>query len=510
MNPGLSFLESMYQRYGLAPTNNFFSGEGASMSCLNNLIQAGSNICRSQPLGAYMCSLGSNGRQTVAGSFVDDYFITPYFFNINPTTYDTYSNLEGLCYFFGGPFGYYPCMATYGPLISQRLNLAPFFTLKANYIDTNCNLVTNPGTRRICGELVVDIMISPISLILDPHTVLETKKTVVQFPLDPNAPAKWHSWYASKDSPLLVVDPERTGNIVDGRQLIGNWTNGGDPATGKAWKDGYAALGSFDLNKDGVVSREELTPLSLWFDENQNGVSEAGEVKTLLETGITHLYYATPEKDENSKHLSMQLGFRRESQGIASNGASVDWFAQVFSSHGEGLRAIDNEGRKFDTNVSHTSTHTSDKSTLRNIVKTNEESKIEGVWKWSEVTDEGTEFGGVLTLRASDNMVYGYNYTELPVIPKHNQTTPVSSIVFTMPLVGPIGSPFGDSVTSPFGGGSNKVSFKLFSTDPEREVTIFASLDKKSGELHGITMKMQRAVQGSKDAVRAWKATRVE
>lgn len=511
IDPGTSFLESMYQRYGLAPTNNFFSGEGASLSCLNNIIQAGVNICRSQPLGSYMCSLGSNGRQTVAGSFVDDYFITPYFFSINQATYNMYSDLEGLCYYFGGPFGYYPCLATYGPQISRQLNLAPFFTLKANYIDSNCNLVNDPGNRRICGELIVDVMISPISLILDPKIDLAQKKTVVQFPLDPNEPAKWHSWYGSKETPLLVVDPKRTGKILDGRQLIGSWTNGGDPANGKAWKDGYAALRSFDLDQDGSVSRLELDPLSLWFDENQNGISERGEVKTLNEVGISHLYYDGAERDEKTKHLSLNLGFRRESEGVLSNGASVDWFAQGFSSYTEGVSALEKEGKVFySENSSGVTNRDKNLSDSRNRVASRNESLIEGVWEWSEITPKGKEFGGVLTLRASDNMVYGYNYTELPVVPKHNQKTPVSSIVFTMPLVGPIGSSLGDSISSPFKGGTEALSFKLFSTDTEREIAIFASLNRDTGELHGITMNMQREYRGSNDSVRTWTAKRVE
>jgi hypothetical protein len=44
------------------------------------------------------------------------------------------------------------------------------------------------------------------------------------------------------------------------------------------FEDGYHALDALDDNRDGVLSGDELSGISVWFDRNSNGRSEPGEV----------------------------------------------------------------------------------------------------------------------------------------------------------------------------------------------------------------------------------------
>src|SRR5690606_11753001 len=125
-------------------------------------------------------------------------------------------------------------------------------------------------------------------------------KAVTSFKLNPYENQKYYPWRAGSKSPLLVWDPEGTGLISSGTQLFGNWFFGGKkssytPASinGSAppapWKDGYEALGTLDADGNGRISGIELDGLSLWYDRNMNGISEAGEVKSIKSAGIISL-----------------------------------------------------------------------------------------------------------------------------------------------------------------------------------------------------------------------------
>jgi hypothetical protein len=82
---------------------------------------------------------------------------------------------------------------------------------------------------------------------------------------------------------FLVWDPECAGSITSGRQLFGSAT------WWMFFEDGYSALDALDEDGDGWLSGSELESLSLWRDSNRNGVSDAGEVLTLAERGVTAL-----------------------------------------------------------------------------------------------------------------------------------------------------------------------------------------------------------------------------
>ena len=124
--------------------------------------------------------------------------------------------------------------------------------------------------------------------------------TVVSFSIDARQPDAFSLWKASEKAPLLVYDPTHSGNVASAKQLFGTYTFGGkttkvadyqSDAVRTPWGNGYEALALLDSNRDGKLSGKELKDLALWFDQNRDGVSQPGEVKSLSALGVTALYY---------------------------------------------------------------------------------------------------------------------------------------------------------------------------------------------------------------------------
>jgi len=94
-------------------------------------------------------------------------------------------------------------------------------------------------------------------------------------------------WVAPTDG-LLVRDLNSDGNINDGTELFGNNTLMADGSTAA---DGYQALAQLDTNYDGVINSSDAvySQLGVWVDSNSDGISEAGEIKSLTALGITEI-----------------------------------------------------------------------------------------------------------------------------------------------------------------------------------------------------------------------------
>jgi hypothetical protein len=103
----------------------------------------------------------------------------------------------------------------------------------------------------------------------------------VAFDLDGLGGSTW-TWLKPSTG-ILVWDPKQTGSIQSGLQLFGSVT------WWMFWRDGFQALSALDDNHDGWLSGGELTGIAVWIDRNQNGRSDAGEVISLAEAGITRI-----------------------------------------------------------------------------------------------------------------------------------------------------------------------------------------------------------------------------
>jgi hypothetical protein len=196
----------------------------------------------------------------------------------------------------------------------------------------------------------------------------EFKEPVVlkNFALDAKTKGSWILWRASETTPLVVFDAEKTGKITSGSQLLGLNT------FGQTWKDGFEALAFLDTNKDKKISGVELKDLSLWFDKNQNAVSEAGEVVDIREYGITELYYEKSSNDVNTADIIASVGWLRVKDGATTRGKSVDWFTGLFKTKKAATAAL--------------TKYLSVKSTIvSNVVDAGDSdlnNKFIGSWKW--------------------------------------------------------------------------------------------------------------------------------
>ena len=88
-----------------------------------------------------------------------------------------------------------------------------------------------------------------------------------------------------------MLDRNGDGTIDRGAELFGVDTVLADGHTGA---NGFAALADLDANQDGVFNAADAayTQVRLWQDLNQDGLSQAGELKTLAEQGVSAINLA--------------------------------------------------------------------------------------------------------------------------------------------------------------------------------------------------------------------------
>jgi hypothetical protein len=269
------------------------------------------------------------------------------------------------------------------------------------FFDSQCKSVAPPEKnieQCIAGNLYYNP--SPISLLIENDAGVNDS-TIVRFPLDNGLCENCvFEWKASKKAPLLVYDPEKTGKITSASQLFGNWTFGGkhlasnvslpDKFESSKWSNGYEALGTLDSNHDSVISGVELKSVRLWKDENQNGVSEIGEVVDLSEFEIKELYYKNPIKDVETGNVFLNKGFGRNIKGNFSYGKSVDWYAMGSNSASE-LIAKKQVFSELNKNEVLDNIEITDVIAAQKLLSV----PINGIWDWMS---EDSELFGILML----------------------------------------------------------------------------------------------------------------
>ena len=70
------------------------------------------------------------------------------------------------------------------------------------------------------------------------------------------------------------------------------------------------AMAALDDNGDGKLKGKELQHLALWHDRNQNGESEAGEVRSLADHGIVELDCSFTTSDSHLPHNPQGVKYR--------------------------------------------------------------------------------------------------------------------------------------------------------------------------------------------------------
>ena len=260
------------------------------------------------------------------------------------------------------------------------------------YLDKDCKAVDFNG-QNLCGDVVINTLGSPVSLVWG--DISNVKYGVSNFPLSSKNKGKWVIWRGSKELPLVVYDPKKTGKITSAEQLFGLET------FGKEWSDGFEALASLDKNGDGKLSGEELKDLSLWFDSKGDGVSRKGEVVDIRQAGVTELYFKKDGNDVHTADIIASVGFSRTaSDGTVTRGAAIDWFAkETFNSKAEAEKALKELSQEL--------------SERAEINKSN----FTGAWKWvvdeQSINDQFSNVSGILVIHDSGTNVVGESVVQL-------------------------------------------------------------------------------------------------
>ncbi|MFN8392210.1 MAG: hypothetical protein U0136_18100 [Bdellovibrionota bacterium] len=282
------------------------------------------------------------------------------------------------------------------------------------FLDDDCHPASLTGLYRVCGHVDARFIKSPISFLWNDHVAITDRLGYAQFPLNPTSPGKWYAWRASSDTPLLVFDPKHDGVITSASQVFGAWTFGGkrtaslgDAAKSTPWKDGYEALGTLDANRDGKLSGGELADLALWFDSNQNGISEPGEVKTLADVQVMNVYFKPDSVDPVTQNIHASVGFDRLLNGSLVHGASVDWFSKDYNSKIEA---------EFGERPLEILSQSQSEAGAKHKPSASGSSPFQGMWLWkSDRAFGGMTAAGVLSFKPGAQSFQGHSVMEVPL-----------------------------------------------------------------------------------------------
>jgi hypothetical protein len=179
-------------------TFRLFDGEGRKLSCLDTMVQSAKSTCEKEAAsGGWSTSAtclmdkDSDGYwRNRRGSFVDDYGITDLFFK---SFSQTYAETELKCLFYrrfasgykigvsGRYFWAEKCIEEF------EKRTSPIWEFTGTAINKECKIVSEPvPASAICGSLVVDTLVSPISLDWKGSAASDARSsTIVDFKLSP-------------------------------------------------------------------------------------------------------------------------------------------------------------------------------------------------------------------------------------------------------------------------------------------------------------------------------------
>ena len=103
---------------------------------------------------------------------------------------------------------------------------------------------------------------------------------------------------------MLAIDKNNNGIIDNQSELFGSTDT-----------KGFEDLKKYDTNGDYIIDEkdEQFGNLKVWQDVNENGFTDAGELKTLTELGISsiNLGYHTVNKKDNFNHITEESTYTK-------------------------------------------------------------------------------------------------------------------------------------------------------------------------------------------------------
>ncbi len=140
-------------------------------------------------------------------------------------------------------------------------------------------------------------LLAPIVLDLDGDglELKSRKKSVATFDMDGDGIGDDTGWVGTGDG-LLVIDRNGDG-LITGASELSFLIEKADA------KSDLEALAVLDANRDGKIDAKDarFAELKVWVDANGNGVTDAGELKTLTDLGITEISVAGRSTDQKVK-----------------------------------------------------------------------------------------------------------------------------------------------------------------------------------------------------------------
>jgi len=146
----------------------------------------------------------------------------------------------------------------------------------------------------------------------------------VKFDIDNDGKLERTAWTSRGDG-LLVRDLNGDGKVNNGGELFGSGTVLAD---GTKAADGYVAMRALDSNLDGLLDAKDaaFSQLAVWRDSNVNGLSDAGEIVSLKDLGISSLSLtSTASAEVNNGNLIGLMGSYTTSDGSTHTMGDV-WF----------------------------------------------------------------------------------------------------------------------------------------------------------------------------------------
>jgi hypothetical protein len=172
---------------------------------------------------------------------------------------------------------------------------------------------------------------SPILLDLDGNGFhLTGTDDPVYFDLDNDGTSEFWTWTSpGQRDAILSIDRNQNGFIDGGYELVGKTLPSGlEPLVA------YEELEALDQpghggDADGWITPEDAiySVLRLWVDSNHNGFSEAEEILTLVEAGVTRVSYRYIVTQRRDRHGNL---FRYESHAGVLNAAGRELVAPTY------------------------------------------------------------------------------------------------------------------------------------------------------------------------------------